>query len=282
MLEHRAEEHMFKLSRYEGTLQKRSILASDDPYKILKKRRQEEAEFKLPQKEFTARQRYKDSDGNVLAPAIETDELYKSLLRHGKVDELDPVDATVGQKRIANVRGLPRKGGQRRDEMGTIGTYYGKVLMFVSLKRDGKLHKWPKGDIEFVDPSTDTIFSGVVVLQLTVPPRLLAHRWPPDVEYAAFMIGREALVNALQHASARQVSLTLDGDAGELRLSIRDDGVGIAPEARAGRAGHLGLVGMRERAFAIGARLHVDSTPGPGTAVELEWTVGDEQDLPDR
>ena len=92
----------------------------------------------------------------------------------------------------------------------------------------------------------------------------------------------EALVNALQHASARQVSLTLDGDAGELRLSIRDDGVGIAPEARAGRAGHLGLVGMRERAFAIGAQLRVDSSPGQGTTVELEWTLGDEQDLPDR
>lgn len=163
MLENRAEEHLFKLSRYEGTLQKRSMLASDDPYKILKKRREEEAEFKLPQKEFTARQRYKDSDGNVLAPAIESDELYKSLLRHGKVDELDPTDAMVGRERIANVRGLPRKGGQRRDEMGTVGTYYGKVLMFVSMKRDGKVHKWPKGDIEFVDPSTDTVFSGVVV-----------------------------------------------------------------------------------------------------------------------
>ena len=119
-------------------------------------------------------------------------------------------------------------------------------------------------------------------LQLTVPPRLHAHRWPPDVEYAAFMIGREALVNALQHASASRVSLTLDGDAGELRLCVRDDGVGIAAEARAGRAGHLGLVGMRERAFAIGAQLRVDSSPGQGTTVELEWTLGDEQDLPDR
>ena len=119
-------------------------------------------------------------------------------------------------------------------------------------------------------------------LRLSVPSRLLAHRWPSDVEYAAFMIGREALVNALQHASAQHVELSLDGDAGELSLQVRDDGVGIAAEARSGRAGHLGLVGMRERALAIGAQLRIDSAPGQGTTVQLEWTLDDEPDLPDR
>jgi signal transduction histidine kinase len=119
-------------------------------------------------------------------------------------------------------------------------------------------------------------------LTLQVPARLQGHRWPADVEYAAFMIGREALVNALQHAQAGGIALALDGDHGELQVEVRDDGVGIAPEAREGRVGHLGLVGMRERARAIGARLQLHTAIGQGTRVQLSWTLGDEQDLPDR
>jgi signal transduction histidine kinase len=52
----------------------------------------------------------------------------------------------------------------------------------------------------------------------------------------------------------------------ELRLEVRDDGRGFDP-ARAAANGHFGLVGMRERAAAIGARLTIDSAPGRGTAV---------------
>jgi signal transduction histidine kinase len=52
----------------------------------------------------------------------------------------------------------------------------------------------------------------------------------------------------------------------ELRLEVRDDGRGFDP-AWAAANGHFGLVGMRERAAAIGARLTIDSAPGRGTAV---------------
>ena len=119
-------------------------------------------------------------------------------------------------------------------------------------------------------------------LQLQAPVRLQAQRWNPDIEYAAFMVGREALLNALQHAQAHTITIALDGDNGELRLEVRDDGVGIAPEAREGRIGHLGLVGMRERARAIGARLQLHTATGQGTTVELQWTLDDEPDLLDR
>lgn len=163
MLELRATNEMFKLPR--GALsEKRALPTTDDPYKVLKKRREQEAEFKLPQTEFTRRQRYKDSEGNAFAPAIESDELYRSLVTHNIVDELDPNDAEVTKSRVSNARGLPRKSGRSViDDQGTSGTYYGKALFFVSLKRDGKLHKWPKGDIEFVDPTSDTLFTGTVV-----------------------------------------------------------------------------------------------------------------------
>jgi PAS domain S-box-containing protein len=105
-------------------------------------------------------------------------------------------------------------------------------------------------------------------------------RWPPDVEYAVFMVAREALINAMRHASARRITLSLQGDGQGLTLGVCDDGVGIAPDARISRPGHLGLVGMRERAHAIGAVLHIGDAPGRGTMVTLTWNAADEPHLP--
>jgi PAS domain S-box-containing protein len=98
-----------------------------------------------------------------------------------------------------------------------------------------------------------------------------ALRWPDDVEYAAFMVAREAVANALRHAGATTVRVDLGGDSGRLALRIRDDGVGIADHDRLGRPGHLGIVGMRERAAAVGAQLQVDNVPEGGTCVRLTW-----------
>jgi len=111
-------------------------------------------------------------------------------------------------------------------------------------------------------------------------------RWPADVEYAAFMITREALLNALRHAGAHVIRLRLDGDERLLVLTVEDDGCGMPQLQEGGRPGHLGLVGMRERALAIGARLQIDGRPGHGTMVELTWTPAedaarDEPHLPD-
>lgn len=108
-----------------------------------------------------------------------------------------------------------------------------------------------------------------VRLSLEIQPLLRDLRWPDTVEYAVFMITREAMANALQHAQARAVVVSLDGDASFLSLRVEDDGVGIAADAREGRSGHLGVVGMRERAQAVGGRLVVGPRDGGGTVVEL-------------
>jgi signal transduction histidine kinase len=57
-----------------------------------------------------------------------------------------------------------------------------------------------------------------------------------------------------------------------MTLTIRDDGVGFDPAQAAAQAldGHFGLLGARERAEAVGARLTVDSLPGRGTKVMVE------------
>ena len=59
-----------------------------------------------------------------------------------------------------------------------------------------------------------------------------------------------------------------------LRVEVRDDGRGFDP-TRAAADGHFGLVGMRERAAAVGARLTIESAPGRGTTVVLVIPVED-------
>jgi signal transduction histidine kinase len=86
-----------------------------------------------------------------------------------------------------------------------------------------------------------------------------------------FLIGREALLNAFQHANAAQIEVEIAYDVKQLRVCVRDDGVGIDPEIlEAGRKpGHWGLVGMRERANCIGGRLMIWVRSGTGTEIEL-------------
>jgi signal transduction histidine kinase/ligand-binding sensor domain-containing protein len=81
-------------------------------------------------------------------------------------------------------------------------------------------------------------------------------------------IAGEALRNALQHAEARYIELRLCYERHTVRLSISDDGRGF-DVAGSARAGHFGLVGMRERAERLGGKLTVNSRPGQGSTVEV-------------
>lgn len=96
-------------------------------------------------------------------------------------------------------------------------------------------------------------------------------RWPGEVEYAVLMVAREAIANALLHAEAKLVRIVLAGDPAALQLNVVDDGKGIAQTMERGRPGHLGMVGMRERAIAIGARFSATREPEGGTRVTLRW-----------
>ncbi|MEV4558855.1 GAF domain-containing sensor histidine kinase [Kitasatospora sp. NPDC049285] len=94
---------------------------------------------------------------------------------------------------------------------------------------------------------------------------------PAAQEAALLRVAQEALHNALRHAEAGQVAVTLTATPTRgVLLTVRDDGRGFDPESvrRAGR--HLGLVSMRDRAAAVGGRLTLESAPGRGTLVELE------------
>lgn len=85
------------------------------------------------------------------------------------------------------------------------------------------------------------------------------------------MIAREAVTNALKHARAERVELSLAVDNQVLRMRITDDGCGFDPAApRGGRGGHFGCIGIEERCEKLGARVHWRSSTGTGTSVEIE------------
>ncbi len=92
----------------------------------------------------------------------------------------------------------------------------------------------------------------------------------PDLERAVVRIVGEALRNVAQHAQAKTATVTLNYGADAVVVTVADDGTGFDAEATrevAEAQGHFGLVGMRERAEAIGGALAVQSAEGTGTMV---------------
>lgn len=100
-----------------------------------------------------------------------------------------------------------------------------------------------------------------------------AQRLPPEVELALYRIAQEGLRNVARHAQANRAEVCLVFDDEAVCLTIRDDGRGFAaPESPAemAPAGHFGLLGVQERAEAIGARLHIESAVGAGTVLRVK------------
>ncbi|MDB5174158.1 MAG: putative two-component system sensor kinase [Phycisphaerales bacterium] len=92
----------------------------------------------------------------------------------------------------------------------------------------------------------------------------------PEAEYNLLRIAQEAITNSVKHSGGRTVEVTLDCTPQALRLSVKDDGSGIAADNGSGPGpGHYGLIGMRERAAQIGADLRLVSEPGRGTTVHV-------------
>jgi signal transduction histidine kinase len=103
---------------------------------------------------------------------------------------------------------------------------------------------------------------------------------PPDVQVTFYRVAQEALNNAVKHAEASQLTLSLqasppvsrqqpDGWQGRVVLRVSDNGQGFETEQT--HLHHLGLGIMRERARAVGANLTIQSQPDQGTEVILAW-----------
>ena len=89
---------------------------------------------------------------------------------------------------------------------------------------------------------------------------------------AIYRITQEALNNVARHAKAKSAQIDLELSPERVLLAVTDDGRGFEPGALGPL--HLGLQSMRERAAEAEAQLHIDSSPGHGTKVVLEWQRG--------
>ena len=93
-----------------------------------------------------------------------------------------------------------------------------------------------------------------------------------EVKVVFYRVAQETLNNIAKHSGARQVDLRLKCQPGQMNLFIKDDGLGF--EAGSITPDHMGMAIMRERASSIGASLKIESQPGYGTCVELDWKSG--------
>jgi signal transduction histidine kinase len=88
---------------------------------------------------------------------------------------------------------------------------------------------------------------------------------------ALYRIAQEAAHNAVKHAQAGRIDLTLRREAGDWLLQVHDDGSGFDPALIQG--GTLGLKSMRERADEMGASFDLHSSPGPQGAQGTGTTI---------
>jgi signal transduction histidine kinase len=104
-----------------------------------------------------------------------------------------------------------------------------------------------------------------------VPVQVRMHadgRLPEPVEISAYYVVAEALTNAAKHACASTVSVEAEVTGETLVVVVRDDGAGGADAT-----GGSGLAGLKDRVEAIGGRLLLDSPPGAGTVLRVEFPV---------
>ena len=98
-----------------------------------------------------------------------------------------------------------------------------------------------------------------------------------DCAVAAYQILRELLNNVVLHARAENVWVRARVADDKLQLTVRDDGIGFDPnlaDHQSLASGHLGLIGVDERARGCGGDLSITSTPGSGTIAKVEMPCG--------
>ena len=93
-------------------------------------------------------------------------------------------------------------------------------------------------------------------------------RLPLDIEEAFYRVAQEALYNVVKHANAHSARIELRRTGRKVRLTVEDDGIGFDPAAEVAR-GHLGPIGMQQRAERIGAELEVAKLARQRTRIRM-------------
>jgi signal transduction histidine kinase/ligand-binding sensor domain-containing protein len=132
-----------------------------------------------------------------------------------------------------------------------------------------------------IDPRTETIGSLLVRLRdamvagcrarglhlaLSVPSDGMSRNLTPEQRKNLWLLLKEAVNNAARHSGATEIALTAAFAGRQVRITVRDNGRGFAPD---GAAAGRGLATMRARAESLGGTLSITAAPGAGTSVEI-------------
>jgi signal transduction histidine kinase len=114
-------------------------------------------------------------------------------------------------------------------------------------------------------------------VEVEIEPAEAPARLPADLEVALFRIVQEAITNVARHARARHVSIRFAFEAGQVTVTIVDDGVGFDVDRAAGRtpaeSASIGLIGMQERVRLLDGEIEIHSSPRGGTTIVVRVTV---------
>ncbi|MFB9191792.1 sensor histidine kinase [Actinomadura verrucosospora] len=177
------------------------------------------------------------------------------------------------------VPGMPEEGAKRLLAIGdTARTALTEMRRLLGVLREDAgaepTRRPQPGLQELLDLVDGTRESGAAGVRLIVAGHVAA--LDPGLELAAYRIVQEALTNARRHAPGAAVDVELDYAPDALRVSVRDNGPGPGTDAGlGGPAGH-GLLGMRERAAAVGGDLRIGPGPAGGFLVEATLPLGEE------
>jgi signal transduction histidine kinase len=193
-------------------------------------------------------------------------------LHDGPVQDLLAVSyqlAALGGARNGNGGGAEANGvvdAVRHELLDVVGQLRG---MIGELRPAGLAELGLSAALEgYVSGLARRVEAGMPRITLTIDPA--ADSLPQSVALRVFRIAQEALLNAVRHAAAENVTVTVERSAGEVDLVVIDDGHGFAvPEHLHAfvDAGHFGLVGIAERVEQASGSLTVHSAPGLGTTI---------------
>jgi two-component system sensor histidine kinase UhpB len=117
-----------------------------------------------------------------------------------------------------------------------------------------------------------TLSTPRLAIDVTVPEELPV--MSADLGLAVYRIAQEAVLNAVRHAETHTVRIVVAAERDRVRLTVSDDGRGFDSSTVGAKS--LGLLGMEQRAMAVGGALAIDSTPGRGTRIAFECPLGGE------
>lgn len=191
-------------------------------------------------------------------------------LRRDLHDGLGPVLAGQGLK-LAAARQLlhakPDVAAQLLDEvMSQSENTVAEVRRLVYALRPPTLDEF--GLVGAIREHVETVGAGTQ-LAITVDAPTAMPEIPAAIEVAAFRIVQEALNNVLRHAQAHHCEIIIEFD-GALRISIRDDGIGLPTANKSG----VGLYSMRERAAEVGGSCEISNGAAGGVTVHLVLPLG--------